>query len=331
MVRQTFPISPMPRFLLALVALLLASSLGVQAQPAPAMDYARLLDTRFFPNQGTFMFGVPKSDFLLFPSAGLDPYNVTGAYLIRDAEENIVGGHRWGTLTPTASAAFMSVGTSGAPEWSGPLQDGQSYTLDVGFEGAVIATIPFSVTVEEGGDPFDPKTIWTIDGPWRTHAYFEHEAERPDYIMNFHAWVGADEVESNTPTEVSIRRDGEEVAFGYTHSNTTFGWGHGEYRLYKAEGRDPAGRFARHKTNAYFWTIQDVTPGTYEVVLSSESGSFRTMTVEGGQGAFVAHPNSDVNADRSVFLTPRRMGGSNLSKALSVYWVVNDADMSDAE
>ncbi|MEO0559918.1 MAG: hypothetical protein AAF170_17255 [Bacteroidota bacterium] len=315
----------MPRLTIAALALLVASSLGVQAQPAPAMDYARLLDTRFYVNQGTFGFGVPKSDFLLFPPEGLDPYgDINAAYLVRDAEGTVVGGHRWGTLGQTASAAFMTVGTRGAPEWSGPLQDGQSYTLDVGFDGAVIATVPFTVSVTESGDPFDPKTIWMIDGPWRTHAYFEHETERPDYIMNFNAWVGADEVESNTPTEVSIRRDGEEVAFGYTHSNTQYGWGRGEYRLYKAEDRDPQGRFARHKTNAHFWTIQDVTPGTYEVVLSSESGPFRTMTVEGGPGAFVAHPNSDVNSDRSVFLTPRRMAGSSLNRSMSVYWVVSE-------
>ncbi|GAB5535606.1 MAG: hypothetical protein Rubg2KO_18550 [Rubricoccaceae bacterium] len=329
MVGQTIPPPPMPRFLLALVALLIASSLGVQAQPAPAIDMARLLDTRFFTNQGTFMFGVPKNDFLLFPPAGLDPYDVNGAYLVRDVEENVVGGMRWGTLQTTQSAAFMKVGTSGMAEWDAPLADGQSYTLDVAFDRQVIATILFSVTVEEGGDPFDPKTIWTVDGPWRTHAYFEHETERPDYIMNFNAWVAPDDMPSNTISEVSITRDGEEVAFGHTHVDLTYGWGRAEYRLFKAEGRDE--RFGRHATNAPNWTAQDVTPGTYEIELSNEDGPFRTFTIEGTQGGFVPHPNSDVNADRSVFLTPRRIGGNNLRKALSVYWIANEAEEAAAE
>lgn len=317
----------MPRPILALFVLFVANSVGVQAQPAPAVDMARFLDTRFFPNQGTFLFGVPKADFLLFPPEGLDAYEVNGAYLVRDAEGTIVGGHRLGTAEETGSAAFRRIRTSGGPEWSGPLQDGQSYTLDLAFNGEIIGSVPFSVSVEEGGDPFDPKTIWTIEGPWRTRAYFEHEMERPDYIMNFNAWVAPDEIEGvSAPTEVSVRRDGEEVAFGYTHVSTSHGWGRGEYRLYKAEGRDRDGRFARHRTNAPFWTVQDVTPGTYEIVLSNESGPFRTFTIEGSSGGFVPHPHSDINADRSVFLTPRRIGGNNLRTPLSVYWAVNEVE-----
>ena len=319
----------MPRFLLALAALLVASSLGVQAQPAPAIDMARLLDIRFFPNQGTFMFGSPKPDHLLFPPEGLDRYDVNGAYVVRDAEENVIGGMRWGNLQPTQSAAFLTVGTSGMAEWSAQLEDGQSYTLDVAFDRNIIASVPFSVSVADGGDPFDPKTIWTLDGPWRTHAYFQHETERPDYMMHFNAWVAPDDMPSNKPSEVSIKRDGEEVAFGHAFVDLNYGWGHVEYRLFVAADRDE--RFGRHKTNANHWTIEDVTPGTYEIELSSEDGPFRTFTAEAEQGAFVAHPNSDINADRSGFLTPRRIGGSNLRTAFSTYWIVNDAETLGAE
>lgn len=72
-----------------LLALFVASALHAvpasQAQPAPAVDFANLLDTRFFPQQGEFLYATPKA-FLIFPPAGLDPYDVDGAYLVRDAE-----------------------------------------------------------------------------------------------------------------------------------------------------------------------------------------------------------------------------------------------------
>ena len=310
----------MPRLTIAALALLVASSLGVQAQPAPAIDYGRLLDARFLVNQGTFMFGTPKRDFMLFPPPIQDSYSVNGAYIVRDSDGRVVQEQRIGVVNPTGSDAVVTLQTSGPPPQTS-LAAGD-YTLSVEFEGHTLTSIPFRASVEDGGDPFDPKTIWTLDGPWRTHAYFSHETERPDYLMYFNAWVGSDDMPSNKPSEVSIRRNGEEVAFGHGFVDLTYGWGRVEYRLFKPEGRHD--QFGRHATNAPSWTIQDVTAGTYEIELSSEDGAFRTFTIEAADGEFVHHANSDIQADRSVFLTPRRFEGQNLNRAHSLFWVVNE-------
>ncbi len=308
--------------LFALLAVLVLT-VPAQAQPAPAVDYARFLDMRFLPQRGQFMFGSPTSDFLLFPPADLDPYEVDGAYIVRDDEGNVLGRQALGTMQQTASAAFLKVGTRSGPTWSGTLQDGGSYALDLVLEGEAVGSILFTVSVSDSGDPFDPKTIFSVDGPWRTHAYFQHEAERPDYIMHFNAWVAADDMATNSPSEVSIRRDGQEVAWGAAFVDLRHGWGRAEYRLFTPESRHDT--FGRHKANPASFTIQDVTPGTYEIILSSADGAFRTFTVEAGQGTFPAHARSDVNyTPRADFLTPRRMGGSNLNKPLSVYWVVSE-------
>jgi hypothetical protein len=305
-------------FLLAVLA-----ATAAHAQPAPAVDYARLLDNRFLPQQGQFLFGQPRPDYLLFPPAGLDPYDVDAAYLVRDAEGAIVGGQRIGVLEPTGSAAFMLIRPRSGPEWNAALQDGGRYTLDVVFNQTTIGAVPFTVALTQSDDPFDPRTTFVLDGPWRTHAYFEHEADRPDYILHFNAWIAPDDMVSNTTTEVSMQRDGREVAWGSTVVDLSHGWGRAEYRLLTPASR-PDDR-GRHPSPQNF-TVQDVTPGTYELVLSDAEGRvFRRMRAEAGTGTFVAHARSDVNyTPRPAFLTPRRMGGSALATAYNLYWVVNE-------
>jgi hypothetical protein len=144
----------------------------------------------------------------------------------------------------------------------------------------------------------------------------------------FHAglgliWVAPGEVESNTPTEVSVRKNGEEVAWGSAYADLTYGWGRAEYRLVTPASRpDATGR----QSNAVNFTIQDVTPGPYELVLTDADGrEFRRFTAEGGAGTFTPHPRSVVSYEpRASFLTPRRIGGSNLRTAFSTYWVLNE-------
>lgn len=294
------------------------------AQPAPASDYARLLDTRFFAERGTFGFNSPKRGFVLFHAQGLDPYQVTGQYVVREAESGrVVGRQMIGSIIPSGSAVISMLGTQGPDQWDGALEAGTAYRLEVEFEGDLIGSVPFTVAAQDSGDPFDPTTTYALEGPWRTHAYFSHETERPDYRMHFNAWVGADEAPTNQSVEVSVRRDGAEVAFGYAYANPRYGWGeHLDFPMLKAEARDPQGRFARSAVNPASWRIEDVTPGPYELVLSTEAGPFRTLSVEGASGAFVPHARSAVDYEpRAHFLTPRKLAGQNLDRAHTLYWI----------
>jgi hypothetical protein len=306
------------RLLIALLVVAAAAS----AQPAPASDYADLLSTRFFPATGQFLFDSPGAEFILFP--GQEPgYDIEGAaFIVRDDQNEVVGGQWIGSTGSTGSAAIQTLGTRGAPEWQRTLDDGGSYVLDLVWGGEVVGRVPFTASVEQSGDPYNPGQSYVLEGPWRTHAYFRHETDRPEYLMYLDAWIGPGEMESNAQTEVSIRRNGEEVAWGHGFSNMTHGWGLVDYRLHKPESRDPRGRFARAAPNPLPWTIQDVTPGTYEIVFSSETGPFRTMTIEGGDGTFVPHPRSALDYEpRAFFLGTRRMTDQNLRTSNSLYWI----------
>ena len=278
---------------------------------------------RFYPQQGTFALG---DAFLLFPAPGLlERDEIRSHYFIREASGREVVKHTVRTVEPTGSAAIarLSPRSGAVDDFSNPLEDGKSYTMDIELYGELVGSMPFSVTQMSNGDPYDPVTTMVLDGPWRTHAYFSHETDRPDYNMHFNAWLGVGEMESNKSAEVSIRRNGTEVAWGHGFSNMTYGWGAVDFRLYAAGTRDSDRGFARQVANASRWTIEDVTPGTYEILLSSEDGGvFRTMTIEGGDGAFVPHERSGLNYEpRAHFLTSRRVSGQNLNRNHTLYWI----------
>lgn len=285
------------------------------------MDYSRLLNTRFYPGDGQFRFSNPNNDLVIFPPSDLDPRSADSAYEIRHVGGDLVAEHTVRTMDRTRSEAFLRVNTFSAAQWYGVLEDGESYTLSLVRNGEAFASLPFRVAVSDGGDPFDPKTIWTIDGLWRTHAYFEHETVRPDYQLYFNAWVAPDEVTVAAPVEVFIRRDGEDVAWGTTFVGPDGGWQKVRYQLLTPDSRGEDGRRLSRVTN---WTVADVTPGTYEIVFMTGGQVVRSMTIEGAEGAFIPSPRSDMSADRATFLTPRSLLPDDSQTPVSLYWVVNE-------
>ena len=305
----------------ACLALLAASVAPLAAQPAPAFDLGVLLDTHFWPQNSSFSLASPADDFLLFPPTGFAEEQVEGHYRLRAADgrevESVGLWYKGRTDTPAVVEVF-SRGQSLVVPGAG------SYVLEAEVDGATVASIPFTATVEGTGDPFAPTPSTRLEGPWRTHGYFIHRLDQPEGVMEFHTWIRRDEPAGQQTSEVSIRRDGREIAWGRGSANgSNQAWLRVEYHLYLPEGRD---RFGVVGARAPNWTVQDVTPGTYEIVLSTQDGPFRTMTVEGGAGAFVPHARSAVDYEpRAQYLTPRRMTGQSLHQPAQLYWVGPDA------
>ncbi|WP_412068004.1 hypothetical protein [Rubrivirga sp. IMCC43871] len=286
--------------------------------PAPALDFGSLLDTYILAERSEIRLGDPKDYFLLFPNAGLDPSDVGGRYQLLDATGDVIWSANLRYARETGTPAIVRLKGTGA---TAPIPASGAYTLEVVYGGGIVGALPFTATRQDSGDPFAPGTATRVEGPWRTHAYFEHEIEEPDGSLTFNAWLHRDEPQGQRTTEVSIRRDGREVAWGAGSADgSSDGWARAEYWLYTPEAR--ADEFGQHTATAPNWTVQDVTPGPYEIVLSTPDGVFRTMTVEGGDGAFVPHPRSAVDVEpRSHYLTPRRIAGQLLRRAHRLDWV----------
>ena len=307
----------MPAMRLAVSVFLVLLAVPASAQPAPAFDLGTFLDTSFWVEGSEFRLASPADYFLLFPPPGFSDDQVEGRYVLRGADGREVESVGLWYEGPTETPAVVEVDARGS---SLVVPQSGTYVLEAEVGGLTVAAIPFTAQVVGSGDPFEPTPATRLDGPWRTHGYFVHDLARPDGILEFHTWIRRDEPQGQVTTEVSIRRGGEEVAWGYGSTGGSYdSWNRVEYRLYAPEGRK---RFANATANAPNWTVQDVTAGPYEIVLSTEAGPFRTMTVEGTAGAFVPHARSAVNFEpRSQYLTPRRMSGQSLHVPQQLYWV----------
>lgn len=306
---------------LVLLAALLAAPFAASAQPTPAFDLGRFLtNANVVADLSEVRFSTPSFDFLLFPPSGYDTYDVDGRYVVRDASGGVVGTSTMYGRGETSTPNIVSVRSDGLGV---KIESAGAYTFGAEFEGDVVASVPVTVAIEGSDDPFDTRSMLRVDGPWRTHGYFIHGHTAPETKLEFHTWHRNDEPGGDERTEVSIRRGGEEVAFGSGNPNgTSDGWRIVEYELFVAADRDPQGRFGRRATNARPWSVDAVTPGTYEIVVSTETAPLRSFTVEGAAGAFTPHVRSDVNVEpRSLFLTPRRMTGQMLNRPAQLYWV----------
>lgn len=296
--------------------------------PGPAIDFAALLDTRFYRDRGTFSLGAIP---LLFPTPGLLGSALDGGWRIRTASGSIVARHTITHASETAAAAIVVLQTQSGVTGDGhdPLESGRSYTLDIDLEGVTVGSLPFTVSMAESGDPYRPSTAWVLDGPWRTHAHFEHAIEGEDQYVNFNAWVGPDDGRNGEKVEAVVLRGGEEVAWGRGGSiSSAHGWVHRRFELYPTEFRDyPDGRpfdeRYRHR-----WRLREVSAGPYEIVLSTESGPFRTFSIEATDGGFVPHPRSALDYEpRTRYLTSRQMLDASmrtdqrLDNPQMLYWI----------
>ncbi|MEL6614486.1 MAG: hypothetical protein AAFQ43_02040 [Bacteroidota bacterium] len=292
----------------------------VDGTPTPVLDYARFLNMRYWPERGMFYLG-GGDDHLIFPPADLDGYaDDNGRYVIRTAEGREVASQNLGTILDTRSAAFKTLGTSGAPRGVESLEDGD-YVLDLEFQGRVASRIPFSISAEASGDPFDPKTIHRRSGPWSELAYFEHETDRTDYHLTFNAWVHASEIgDDNGRVRFVLKRDGSPIASSRANVDpfvqTNGDWGFASTHLVTYASREA--------TNSTFFTIADVTPGAYTMeVQNRDTGEvIRAFDVEGASGALVPHDRSAMDYEpRHAYLTPRTIHGSSLNRMHTTYWV----------
>ncbi|MEM1055210.1 MAG: hypothetical protein AAGI52_06770 [Bacteroidota bacterium] len=292
----------------------------VDGRPAPVLDYTRFLNMDYWPERGMVYFSGDRNH-LIFPPPDLDGYaDDHGRYVIRTAEGREVASQQIGTILDTQSAAFKTIGTRSGPSGVETLEAGE-YVMDLEFQGRVASRLPFSVSIHQGDDPFNPKTIYRRSGPWSQLAYFEHETERTDYHLTFNAWVHATELAADDGrVRFVLLRDGSPVAS--TRSNvdpfvqTRGDWGLASGYLVTHETRDA--------TNSTFFTIADVTPGAYTMqVQNRDTGAvLREFAVTGESGTLASHERSAMDYEpRHHYLTSRRMGGNSLNRMYSVYWV----------
>jgi hypothetical protein len=294
-------------------------------RPAPALDYFRFLNQQFDAE----VYVDALQDILLFPPPGLEMHGYDdgepdGAYYVRTTDGQVVMRHDLGGFLETGSEAFLRFRTLSHPESAGPLAPGD-YLLDFVLLGDVVGRLPFSVRVEESGDPFDPGTTTVYSGPWERLGVFEQEIDAPDEPLRFTTWIRPDEAGEAAPRNVpgttfTLLHEGTPVAASqhYRPSDKMErgAWWMVSDHLVPYDERERA-------TLAEFH-VSDLAPGRYtlEVRRHGDGGLIRTFAFEAGDGTIVPHPRSAMDYEpRYEYLTPRRMAGTNYDEPTDAFWV----------
>ena len=223
----------------------------------PSILYSTLLvndgimfhqDGKFYPNQVTAVF-LPEKDAegnAVSYGIGENEHRLMSILYNQSGEEV----KRMDWLAP-AVAVFGQKGalrTISTYNHNGTLETqlgAGSYRLDFFLDGKRFYSFPFTVSVISKGDPYDPKPLYGIDGPWEDYGYIYIPDARPDRSVDWKMWLRNDDPdivirEKDVDVSLTLKRDGAVV--GKTRGSTQYSihrrWNRHEFPLYKADGTE---------------------------------------------------------------------------------------------
>lgn len=300
----------MKRFALLLLALGLLVPGMLRAQSyAPAVDYLSLMGMRYYAHSGGFMLDGLQ---VVFPPDEA----IAGTFTVTDAAGETVVEM---PLRLTRSADYPAFGwLQSVGVGIANLDAPGDYTMTVILDGTTIATLDYTLTAEESGDPFDPQTTYFREGPWAHLAYLSANADRPDDALRFNYWTSLRELGTEGQTKIALQltRGGSLVA--RSRSDYVASSPHWQYFSHPL----------LHPDGKHVFTLADLTEtdGTYQLALLSEGTTVKTYAVQVANGAVVPSPRSALPTEpRPDFLTPRRVNTSAGSTSRyfieNVFWV----------
>lgn len=305
----------MKRTILA-ACLLAAANLAAFGQQTykPAVEYHSLMQLRFYENQGGFL--VEDLE-VVFPPAG----SRKAAFVISRPDGGVVATVPLRLEAPLASySAFGMFKPDGVPGNASVGQPGD-YVLSVHIDGQPITTLPFSMKREANNDPFNPKTTFVREGPWRDLAYFSDRPETPGSNLKFNWWTSLREIPAGTArplVTLHILHGGQEIAA--TRSPVVVS--QTDWQFFDQEFHFPAEKQVR------WMTLADLTKkdGEYTVVAKVNGQPFKSYWAEVRGGQLQRHPRNRLGMEpHTDFISPRLVDTTSRSTSSYVmrdtYWV----------
>jgi hypothetical protein len=302
-----------------MLALALSEPAGRTAPAAqtypPAIEYQSLMQLRFYENNGGFL--VEDLE-VVFPPPG----QKKATFVISRAGGEVVATVPLRLETPLASfTAFGMYKPDGVPGTAKVGEPGD-YVLSVQIDGQPITTLPFSMKREASNDPFNPKTTFVREGPWRDLAYFSVENEEPGSHLQFNWWTSMRELPpgANRPlVTLHILYGGQEIAATRSPVVPT----QTDWQFLYQEFHFPAEKQVR------WMTLADLTKrdGEYTVVAKVNGKQFKSYRAEVKGGQLQRHPRNRMETQpHTDFISPRLVDTSSRSTSNYVmrdtYWVV---------
>jgi len=290
--------------------ILILSISGFAQDYPPAMDYSAMMNIRYYENNGGFLietlpiFFPPEDmnsvEFEVATSSGEAKFK-TNVYVNKWQQFPIVDGIR--------------------PKGSGmvKLKQEGDFVFRVNVAGKEITCIPFKMSVQNSGDPFNPQSTYTKEGPWSKLGYISVNPERAEDAISFSWWGRIGELPDGKGgmMTVLIMRSGNEVAASKGSFISKKSWQSASRKL-KQSGSNFRNNF----------TLANLTQndGTYEIILKAGDKPIRTYiaTVSGGKlqhhprSAMDYSPHADYIAPKIIY---RGSGSASNNKMLDAYWV----------
>jgi hypothetical protein len=259
----------------------------------PAIEYQSLMELRFYENQGGFLVEGLE---VVFPPSG--PRKAT--FVISRPNGEVVSTVPLRLETPLASYTAFGMFKPDAVAGTANVGEPGDYVLSVHIDGQPITALPFSMKRETNNDPFNPRTTFVREGPWRDLAYFSDRPEEPDSHLEFSWWTSLRELPPGTKNPMvtlHLLYGGQEIAA--TRSPvvpTQTDW----QFLYH--------EFVLPATPVRWMTLADLTKrdGEYTVVAKVNGKPFKSYRAEVRGGHLQRHPRNSLDTDpHTAFISPR--------------------------
>jgi hypothetical protein len=283
------------------------------SQYKAAIEYQSFMELRFYENQGGFLVEGLE---VVFPPPGLR----SASFVISRQGGAVVTSVPLRLETPLASYTVFGMFKPDAVSGLAPIGEPGDYVLSVQIDGQTITTLPFSMKREASSDPFNPKTTFVREGPWRDLAYFSDRPEIPDSHLEFSWWTSLRELPPGTKNPMvtlHLLYGGQEIAA--TRSPvvpTQTDW----QFLYH--------EFVLPATPVRWMTLADLTKrdGEYTVVAKVNGKPFKSYKAEVRGGQLQRHPRNSMNMEpHTDFISPRLVDTSSRTTSSyamrDTYWV----------
>ena len=281
----------------------------------PAIEYQSFMQLRFYENQGNFL--VEDLE-VVFPPAG----SKKATFVITRASGAAVASVPLRLESPLASYTMFGMYKPDGVPGNANVGEPGDYVLSVQVDGQPITTLPFSMKKESNNDPFNPRTTFVREGPWRDLAYFSDRVDAPGSNLVFNWWTSLRELPAGSPARslvtLHVLYGGQEI--GATRGPVVVT--QTDWQLFQQEFEALGSKPAR------WMTLADLTKrdGEYTVVAKVNGKPFKTYRAEVRGGQLQRHPRNQMNTSpHTDFISPRLVDVSSRTTSRYVmretFWV----------
>jgi hypothetical protein len=291
-----------------------ASPTAGQQKYQPAIEFQSFMQLRFYEDQGGFLVEGLE---VVFPPAG----SRKATFIISRAGGAAVASVPLRLESPLASytafGMYLPDGVSGIASIGEP----GDYVLSVQVDGQPMTNLPFTMKRESNNDPFNPRTTFVREGPWRDLGYFSNRPEVPDSHLEFNWWTSLRELPPGTKNPMvtlHVMRGAQEVAATRSPVVVT----QTDWQFFYHEFHFPTEKQVR------WMTLADLTKtdGEYMVVVKVNGKPYKTYRAEVRGGQLQRHPRNSLDMQpHTDFISPRLVDTSSRTTSnyamRDTYWV----------